>query len=354
VFLPRNEDINEILNSTESELNKLKGSTVFLAGAAGFLGRYFLNCFSEFNKNNVEKIKVIGVDNFISSGKFGNTVREKSYDNVYFKSLDLTDLNNKDFNEICDASHVIHAAGIASPKHYKENPLATIDVAVQGSRKMLEICKDTGARYTFFSSSEIYGNPPNEEIPIKESFKGLVSSTGPRSCYDESKRLGETLCSVYGSEFNVHTNIIRPFNVYGPGMQSTDYRVMPNFAFRLKNNEPLEVYGTGNQTRTYCYVTDAISGFLKVFCIGRFGEAYNIGNPNEEISAFDLAKRFKALTASNSCINVIDHPTDYPADEPDRRCPSINKAEEHLNYSPAINLETGISRFAEYIEIPVK
>jgi UDP-glucuronate decarboxylase len=349
MFKPTKEDINVILDRTQSEFRKLSGSTVYLTGAAGFLGRYFLHVISQYNANADRKIKLIGVDNFISSGVFGQNLQIDQLEGLEFKKVDVSNLTQEDLDLARSANFVIHCAGIASPQHYKTNPLETIDVAINGSRKLLEACRTSGARYTFFSSSEIYGNPPAHEIPIKESFKGIVSSTGPRSCYDESKRLGETLCSVYQTEYEVHTNIIRPFNVYGPGMQSMDYRVMPNFAFRIKENLPLEVYGTGKQTRTYCYVTDAITGFLKIFCSGEPGQAYNIGNPNEEISALSLAEKFKESANKKVEILVKDHPPEYPSDEPDRRCPDISKAKQHLNYSPIVNLDSGIARFCEYV-----
>lgn len=354
MFMPSKTDINEILLNCETELNTLKGSKIYLAGAAGFLGRYLLSTFSKFNEMNDEKISIVGVDNFISSGEFGRLLQTGNMDGVGFRAVDLIKLSDQERADIMSSTHVIHAAGIASPTHYKKHPLATIDVAVNGSRNLLESCKQSQAKFTFFSSSEIYGNPPNEYIPIKESFKGLVSSTGPRACYDESKRLGETLCSVFGNEFGVHTNIIRPFNVYGPGMQSTDYRVMPNFAFRIANGQALQVYGDGNQTRTYCYVSDAIAGFIKVFARGRYGEAYNIGNPNEEISASKLAVRFQEISTKKCEVHVVAHPDDYPADEPDRRCPSIDKAKQDLNYSPEVGLTDGISRLLNFIGIDCK
>ena len=351
MFNPRTEDLNEIISNLDNELRQLSGATLYLTGAAGFLGRYFLNCIERFNEFNDEKIKVIGVDNFISSGKFGKSLKNYSSSEVILKQSNLSNMSDDDKVDVMGCEYVIHAAGIASPTHYKKNPLATIDVAVSGTRSLLECCKSTKAKFTFFSSSEIYGNPPDEYIPIQETFKGFVSSMGPRACYDESKRLGETLCSVFSNEFGLHTNIIRPFNVYGPGMQSTDYRVMPNFAFRILNNQKLQVYGSGNQTRTYCYVTDAISGFIKVFANGKYGQAYNIGNPSEEISAAELAKKFKHISSRNVEINVIAHPDDYPSDEPDRRCPSIKKAINDLNYSPKVDLSDGIERFLSYIGI---
>ena len=349
MFYPVESDILEIFSRVEKDLNSFKGSTLFLTGAGGFLGRYFINLIDHFNKNNDQKIKVIGIDNFVSSGEFGKDTFNQTFENIKMIAGDLTDPNGSQLKLAQDAEIIIHAAGIASPKHYKAKPLETIDIAVNGTRSLLETCKISGSKFIFFSSSEIYGNPPPNEIPIRETFKGLVSSIGPRACYDESKRLGETLCTVYSDLNNIHTNIIRPFNVYGPGMQRKDYRVMPNFAFRVKDRKKLEVYGSGNQTRTYCYITDAISGFLKVFFRGKAAQAYNIGNPREEISANSLAMLFQKKSDHPIEIEIMDHPSSYPDDEPDRRCPNIEKAQNDLFYNPVIDLNTGVDRFLKYV-----
>ena len=133
-----------------------------------------------------------------------------------------------------------------------------------GTYNMLGLAKRVGAKLLLASTSEIYGNPENHAVPTKESYNGNVSSVGPRSCYDESKRLGETFCYIFNTYHNVHTNIIRPFNVYGPGMMSKDYRVLPNFASLIKQNKPIKIYGNGKQTRTFCYVSDALVGFIKI------------------------------------------------------------------------------------------
>ena len=227
IFIPK--DIQEIIENCHSDLVALKGQKILLTGAAGFLGRYFTSVFSEFNKQSDEKIAIVGLDNHISSGEFGVWLGNSKIENFEFHKVNLITLDEQELIRLADASLVVHAAGIASPQHYKANPLETVDVAVLGTRRLLNICEATKAKFCFFSSSEIYGNPPIEEMPIREEYKGNVSSTGPRACYDESKRLGETLCSIYSKESNVHTNIIRPFNVYDwDTVQTSSYA---NFAF---------------------------------------------------------------------------------------------------------------------------
>ncbi len=342
-------DIEEICKEISKEKPTIEGKTIFIAGIAGFLGRYFAEVIDKLNKNFDTKINLIGADNFVSSGQLGEYVEK--YEKKWFKfiKVDLTEYNNFEFLKE-NIDYVVHAAGIASPAQYKKRPIETYNVAINGSKSLLDLALTKKSRYTFFSSSEIYGDPDSNNIPIKESYKGYVSCLGPRACYDESKRASETLSYIYNEYKNLHTNIIRPFNVYGPGMQKTDFRVMPNFAFNIKDDLPLEIYGSGNQTRTYCYISDALKGFLKVILMGSNGEAYNIGNPDPEISVNDLAGIFKKVSNKKVKILLKDYPDTYPADEPNRRCPSIEKAKNHLNYHPNISLDDGVLRLLNWSE----
>jgi UDP-glucuronate decarboxylase len=150
-------------------------------------------------------------------------------------------------------------------------------------------------------------------MPIQESYRGNVAAMGPRACYDESKRLGETLCYIYHTHLGLHTNVIRPFNVYGPGMQELDYRVLPNFASALKGARALRVYGSGRQTRTFCYVTDALDGFIRVIARGIAGEAYNIGTEGPEIGIADLVDRIERVLGRAVAREQVEYPDSYPA-----------------------------------------
>ena len=203
---------------------------------------------------------------------------------------------------------------------------------------MLTIADKNRARMVFFSSSEIYGDPDPSQVPTQESYRGNVSCRGPRACYDESKRVGETLCYIFHERFGTNVMTIRPFNVYGPGMQERDYRVLPNFASRIKAGKPLKLYGSGTQTRTFCYVTDAIVGFMQTLLRGVPGEAYNIGNPSPEVSMRDLVAAIERVTRPcRSRTASTDLPrSSYPADEPMRRCPDIRKAALQLGYTPRV------------------
>jgi len=243
--------------------------------------------------------------------------------------------------------YIVHAAGIASPYYYRARPLETLDVAFLGTRSLLDLARANQAKFTFFSSSEVYGDPDPNRIPITESYRGNVATFGPRACYDEGKRVGETLAHIYHEYFGVHTNVIRPFNVFGPGMGELDYRVMPNFASAIVGRRPLRIYGDGRQTRTFCYITDAIIGFFLVMLRGVPGTPYNIGNPAPEVSMQELAELFRSLDPTTR-ICQADYPDSYPADEPRRRVPDISKARMQLGFLPSVSLLDGVTRYLEW------
>jgi len=333
-------DISEIVDRLGADAHSLSGKTVLLTGARGFLGRYFTEVFTLMNNQILEKpVRVVALDNLITAGKEGAELPDIPH--MEFVEHDVI----KPYDWTGQLDYVIHAAGIASPFYYRAYPLETLEVAISGTRNMLELAERNSARFAFFSSSEIYGDPDPKHVPMSESYRGNVSCQGPRACYDESKRVGETLCYIFHTKEGTHTNTIRPFNVYGPGMQETDYRVLPNFANRIKAGLPLNVYGTGDQTRTFCYITDAIVGFLQVILKGVAGEAYNIGNPSPEISMIDLVKRIEMVSEQDVSFNVVEYPDSYPADEPNRRAPDIKKARLQLEFEPTVDLDEGLRRF---------
>ncbi len=333
------EDIESITVNSFNELKFFDKKHILLTGGNGFLGKYFTKTIERFNINNNKNIKLTIVDNFITSKN--NFFKNFDSKNIKFVKADAS----KKINIRGSIDFIIHAAGIASPFYYRAKPLETLDVAVNGLRNILEIAITKKAKVLFFSSSEIYGDPDVREIPIKEEYRGYVNTMGPRACYDEGKRLGETLCYIYNQKFDLHTNIVRPFNIYGPGMMKKDYRVLPNFASLIKSNKPIKIYGDGKQTRTFCYITDALNGFLKIMHKGRSGEAYNIGNPKPEISMINLHKISEKILNKKIKMKQINYPKTYPGDEPKRRCPSIKKAKLQLGYNPNVSLEEGLKKF---------
>ena len=340
-------DIDEICSTLGDQAQAFAGKRILITGARGFLGRYFTSVLMRLNATTLkEPCEVIAIDNMITAGAFGaDPVPERM---MAFVQHDIV----KPFYPERPVDYVLHLAGIASPYYYRKWPLETLEVATTGLKNVLELAKNGGARVLFFSSSEIYGDPDPRHVPTPESYNGNVSPLGARACYDESKRLGETLVRIFYTQFGVKAMIVRPFNVYGPGMQKLDYRVLPNFAARMVSGEPLNVYGNGRQTRTFCYVTDAIRGFLQVLLHGLPGEPYNIGNPRPEISIVQLVEiMIKTLPESKITYRLIEHPDTYPADEPQRRCPDITKAALQVGYEPHVSLEEGMRRFLGWAKV---
>jgi UDP-glucuronate decarboxylase len=312
-------------------MKRFKGKTVLITGAAGFLGRHLTKKFKDLGAH------VWAIDNYITGAED-------------FDDVTMADVTNR---LTCDdpLHYILHAAGIASPVFYSKYPLETIDVAVKGTRNMLALaCAHPELEgFLYFSSSEIYGDP--NVVPTPETYKGNVSCTGPRACYDESKRLGETLCSVYYKQYGVPVRTVRPFNIFGPGMSHDDRRVVPMFTYEAMHDRPLPLFRDGMQTRTFCYIADAIMGFLRVVLDGTPGEAYNIGNPNPEISMKELALMFHDFFPDLDPIYELKpYPGEYPADEPLRRCPDIAKAVAHVNYSPRWSLGRGLLEFVEWAQ----
>lgn len=335
------EDMATIARGIAEHAHHLAGRTVLISGGAGFLGTYFLGVFQYLNRHVLERpVRVISVDNFITSVSTTQTVDSDQH--VLSMWGDVT--YPLPVRESID--YIIHAAGLASPVYYMQYPLETIESAVTGVKNLLELSrKNSLGGFLFFSSSEIYGDPAPGAVPTPESYYGNVSSVGPRACYDESKRLAETICSIYHDRFGVPVSVVRPFNVFGPGMRHNDRRVIPMFAYQALNAKVLPVHGDGHQTRTFCYITDAMIGFLQTILIGRRGEAYNVGNGENEISMRNLAGLFTELVGDYVHNETVPYPETYPAGEPQRRCPDLTKAREHLGYEAQVSLRAGLGRF---------
>lgn len=341
------EDIAAIAKGLGKDAKKFEGKTIFLSGGGGFLGKYIVGTLCYLNDHVLSKpCRIISVDNFITGSPHPH-FNYKGRSDVLEVWGDITQpLPVRE-----PLHYIIHAAGLASPVFYKKYPLETIDSAVSGIRHLLELArknKETVEGFLFFSSSEIYGDPDPKSVPTPETYHGYVSSVGPRACYDESKRLGETIATIYFEQFGIPTKIVRPFNVFGPGMGHNDRRVLPMFAYKALNKEKIPVHGDGHQTRTFCYITDAVTGFLKVLLIGRPGHAYNIGNQNNEISMSNLAKLFVEIEGGGASYELIPYPENYPAGEPQRRCPDLSKAELDLAYKSAVSIKNGLTRFIDW------
>lgn len=336
------EDIKEIIHDIGPAVFDMEGKKVLISGACGFLGSWFIAVIDYMNQHVFdEPCYVRAIDSFIAADK-NNALTQIDSPHIDFVKDDISsmDLSGQEFD------YIIHAAGIASPIYYRKYPIETIEGMVMGLNNLLKLATRTRVKsFLNFSSSEMYGNPHPDKVPTEETYNGNVSCIGPRSCYDESKRMGETMCMCYHSVHGVPVKWVRPFNVYGPGMRVTDDRVVPKFTFQMLKNEPITVHVPGIQTRTFCYITDAMTGFFKALLSDRSGEVYNIGRDKEEITMQQLAEKMLQLfPGTKSVINTVEMPQEYPQDQAQRRCPSIVKAADHLGYQPKINLEEGLQR----------
>jgi UDP-glucuronate decarboxylase len=299
-------------------------STVIVSGGAGFLGRHLCEILLK------KDMEVLCIDNFISGSK--NNVREFiSYPNF---ELIRHDIINPLFLE---ANKIYHLACPASPVQYQNNAIKTVKTNVIGTINMLGLAKRTKARILLTSTSEIYGNPIVH--PQVEEYYGNVNPIGIRSCYDEGKRIAETLTMDYHRMNKVDVKIVRIFNTYGPYMAVDDGRVVSNFIIQALSGKDLTVYGDGNQTRSFCYVTDLINGLMKMMEKEDFIGPVNLGNP-EEYTILELAQKILKLTKSTS--KIIYKP--IPKDDPVRRCPDISLAQKRLGWQPQVGLEEGLNK----------
>jgi nucleoside-diphosphate-sugar epimerase len=346
-------DLNYIMGSIGVELNKLEGKDILITGGAGFLGFYLIQSLIYWNDCNKDKdpISVWIYDNFIRGKPSWIPILEKRKD----IHIGLYDVSAPFQKSNAQYSHIIHAASIASPTYYRLHPIETMDANVQGLRNLLEYAlrqREKGSPlegFLFFSSSEIYGDPVSEAIPTSEDYRGNVSCTGPRACYDESKRYGETLCVNFAEYYGLPIKIVRPFNNYGPGLKISDKRVIPDFARSIFSDEDIVILSNGSPTRTFCYVADAIIGYFKILISGESGEAYNIGVEEPEISIRQLAEIIvdigrKHFKYGGKIIYKDSNDPNYLIDSPNRRCPCISKAKKYLGYSPSIELYEGLLR----------
>lgn len=341
-----NNDIIEIISNLKNQISILNNKKILLLGSEGFLGKYFVRVFDYILKKKRYKFYVDCFDNFISSNPERNFSLSKEI------SFIKKDIINYKFKKKYD--YIIFLAGIASPLIYKKYPLETLKVSYDGVRNLLEKSKNDKSKFIFFSSSEIYGNPDYKNLPTKETYYGNVNSFGPRSCYDEGKRIGETLCYIFKEYFKCSVNIIRPFNIFGPLMAKNDFRILPNIINKIKRKKTILIHGNGKQTRTFCYITDAITGFFKVILSNKYGKIWNIGNPNNEINMINLIKIFNSILKNKNKYKLIDYPKNYPADEPMRRCPDITQSRKNLNFKPKIGIKQGILRMLEYNKLNIK
>ena len=346
-------DLDYICRKMAGQFAQMSGKRLLITGGAGFLGYYLVQAPLCWNRKNPEAapIEVVVWDNFmrgipawLTSLKDNPALQTRKYDVIDPLPDDMGDF---DF--------IIHAATIASPLYYRLHPIETMDANITGLRNLLDYAlvqktKDRPVEgFLFYSTSEIYGDPTPENIPTPETYRGHVSCTGPRACYDESKRYGETLAVNFSQQHGLPIRTARPFNNYGPGLKITDRRALPDFARNILAGEDIVLLSDGAPTRTFCYVADAVVGYFKVLLNGRNGEAYNIGLAEPEISIRQLAEHVidsarELFEYEGKLVCEVSDDEHYLTDNPNRRCPIIKKAETELGYHPEIQLEEGLRR----------
>lgn len=303
---------------------------ILVTGGAGFIGSHL--CERLLNEGN----EVVCVDNFFTGSK------ENVFHLMENKKFELI---RHDITEhlLVEVDQIYNLACPASPVHYQHNPIKTIKTSVIGVSNMLGLAKRVNARIFQASTSEVYGDP--KEHPQKETYWGHVNPIGIRSCYDEGKRVAETLMMDYHRQNNVDIRIVRIFNTYGPKMAENDGRVVSNFIVQALKGEDITVYGDGSQTRSFCYVSDLVDGFIRMMNCENFIGPVNLGNP-VETPIIEFAERIIKLTGSSS--KIIHMP--LPQDDPTQRKPDISLASEKLNWQPLVELETGLKKTIEYID----
>ena len=307
--------------------------TILITGGSGFLGSHL--CKKILDEGN----NVVCLDN-LETGSLDNIQPLQNNKNFKFINHDITTKIHLDQH----IDEIYNLACPASPVNYQKDPVKTNKTSVLGILNLLDLALIKNAKIFHASTSEIYGNPSMH--PQKESYWGNVNPIGPRACYDEGKRCAETFCFDYQRQYGSRIKIVRIFNTYGPNMQANDGRVVSNFIVQALKNEPITIYGEGNQTRSFCYVDDLIKAFVAMMNSSEnFYGPVNIGNPIE-FSMLELASEVLSVTKSSS--KIIFKP--LPQDDPEQRRPDISLAKKEFNWQPEVPLREGLIKTVEYFK----
>tara|TARA_Y100001970_G_scaffold288453_1_gene415779 strand:- start:1441 stop:2391 length:951 start_codon:yes stop_codon:yes gene_type:complete len=311
---------------------------ILISGGAGFLGSHL--CDYLINQGH----KLICLDNFNTGNKnnIKHLLESSSFKLINHNVCDAITFNNYEIDQI------YNLASPASPPNYQIDPIYTLKTNILGSLNLLGLAKKNNARIFQASTSEVYGDPSVH--PQNEEYWGNVNPIGIRSCYDESKRCAETLFFDYHRQHNISIKVTRIFNTYGPRMDKDDGRVVSNFIVQALNNDPITIYGTGKQTRSFCYVDDLINGFVKLMNSDiNITGPINLGNP-KEFTMIELANKIVELTNSKSKLTFKK----LPQDDPQKRKPNIQAAKDNLNWEPKVSLDVGLIKTIEYFDTLLK
>jgi len=337
--LDRNENCDRperdwLIDLNRTNIKDSRFCNILVTGGAGFLGRHICKKLLE---NQQTTNKVICMDNLVT-GKYSNI--EEFVGNPNFKFVNF-DIKNKIF--LPQVDKIYHLACIASPDKYKQYSIETLVTSFIGTKNILDLAKKHNAKLLFTSTSEVYGDPLVHPQP--EEYFGNVNTVGERSCYDEGKRVAETLIYEYRKKFNLDLKIVRLFNTYGPYMDLNDGRVITNFINQIISGENLKIYGDGSQTRSFCYVDDMIEGLISMMESSELGPI-NLGNPNCEFTLNELIKVFEKVVSKNLSVDY----SDATENDPKQRKPDITKAQQLLGFDPKIGTEEGIQKTMSYFQ----
>jgi UDP-glucuronate decarboxylase len=344
------------MHATVGRRDRFEGATIVVTGCAGFLGFYLMQYLVRY-AGELRIRNVIGLDTFLlENPPWLNRLAEEFTHVLHVRAFDISKDDIATVEGASEARFVLHAASIAAPSFYRRYPIETIDANIWGLRKLLDFYKgrNTLKGFLFFSSSEIYGDPDARFVPTDEEYCGSVSCNGPRACYDESKRFGETLCWVYATQYEMPITVARPFNNYGPGMRLGDRRLPADLAKSVLAGEDLVILSDGKSTRTFCYVSDAVTGYFLCLLHGKYGY-FNIGIDKPEIMVSELAVIYQEAGREifgfqgQVCYTTSEDP-EYLTDNPGRRCPIIMKARETLGYNPEVQIGEGVRRYLMFLK----
>lgn len=334
-------DLEYIINSSLVDWQRFKNKVVLVTGANGMLPAYMVYVLLYLNQKLHYNVKVLGLVRNLKKAKQRFADFQPGVE-LEFLVQDVSD--EIKYEDKID--FIIHAASQASPKYYGVDPVGTINANIFGTTNILKLANKTSAESVlYFSSGEVYGILPIEDFPVKEDMYGYVNPTNVRSCYAESKRMGENLCVCWNYQYGVKVKIVRPFHTYGPGVDLSDGRVFADFCKNIINSQDIILRSNGEARRAFCYIKDAVLGFFKVLLDGNDGEAYNIGNPSAEISIYELAQLLVSLYPEKKLLVrkefIEGDLTTVKMKSPlIRSCPNIAKAME-LGWIPITSIEEG-------------